>query len=919
MSIFSLFQKFLFDYQGPFLNSDFFNSLPLSGVLLKVEGEKFIIINTTDAHCKLTGMAREDVIGKNVPDAYPTNSDDWEQLKTSFTKVIKTGEPDFMETMRYDLAESRSGELKERYWQVQNFLANVPGTNEGVYIWHFAVDKTAEILYERQKRVLETERLQRTELNRVFIKENSDGLYSLDKTGRFLSVNEGLLEITEASEEELLQMDFLPFCADHDRERILSYFLKTVEGRPQKFEGDFVSSRGREMILSIDLLPMKMDAQIVGAYGIAKDITRLRSSEKDLSKKKEFLELYSRLIDLLVAHGVDSKNLEYIFGEIGQTINADQIYYLGAALEDLKGNRLISETICWSRKPNKTHFVSINLSWYNKLKKIFGPFQYDTHKMFQPDSCYTEEQQAILKEKGIKSLLLLPVFLNNDLLGLVGVEYRTNEKMWDPEEKDFLKSLLKSVVSFVDKKKADLEIGKKEEELIRTEKKFEFLVQEGSDLIGILEADGTYKFVSASSDRVLGIPPKEFIGKNAFDFIHPEDKDFVFAQFSSINSQKHIQILPFRFQDGEGKWRWVETIATNLLDVAPIEGIITNSREITQEMERNKEIRDLNKRYKLAAKATHDLIYDWNLLTDEVTKFTDGKKLLYGYSLDEIEKRKFWKEHVHPEDREEWIKSLHASINNPNTDNISVQYRFKRSDGTYATIIDRGQIIRDDEGKAVRLIGATSDISEIISSKDAVKLANIRFNYAMKATREMIWDWNIKENIIQRSKAFKKLYGYDSNDSSVERFWFDKILLKDREKVKESLFAVLEDPKATKWKREYRFLKKTGEKAYVIDRGYIIRDAKGKAIRMVGATLDVSDSRRMIREIKKQNKVLREIAWEQAHVVRGPLTRLKGLVELVKNEVYDEWNHDELIDLISNSADELDDVVIKIIRKTEEI
>ena len=88
---------------------------------------------------------------------------------------------------------------------------------------------------------------------------------------------------------------------------------------------------------------------------------------------------------------------------------------------------------------------------------------------------------------------------------------------------------------------------------------------------------------------------------------------------------------------------------------------------------------------------------------------------------------------------------------------------------------------------------------------------------------------------------------------------------------------------------------------------------------MVGAVLDVTESRRMLREIKKQNEVLREVAWEQAHIVRAPLARLKGLLDLLEEEEYEEWSREELVSLIRNSADEVDKIIGNIIRKTEKI
>ena len=208
----------------------------------------------------------------------------------------------------------------------------------------------------------------------------------------------------------------------------------------------------------------------------------------------------------------------------------------------------------------------------------------------------------------------------------------------------------------------------------------------------------------------------------------------------------------------------------------------------------------------------------------------------------------------------------------------------------------------------------------MLNNKNALKLANKRFSYAMKATKEMIWDWNIEQGHIKRSGAFKRIFGYNTpKDPSIEKVWFEKIVDEDRERVKRSLEAAIKDPEAKKWREEYCFVKKDGEKAYVVDRGYILRDKTGKAIRMVGAVLDVTESRRMLREIKKQNEVLREVAWEQAHIVRAPLARLKGLLDLLEEEEYEEWSREELVSLIRNSADEVDKIIGNIIRKTEKI
>ncbi|MEB2782039.1 PAS domain S-box protein [Algoriphagus sp. C2-6-M1] len=122
---------------------------------------------------------------------------------------------------------------------------------------------------------------------------------------------------------------------------------------------------------------------------------------------------------------------------------------------------------------------------------------------------------------------------------------------------------------------------KKEELLLESENRFRSLVQEGSDLIAILNQEGVYTYVSPTSMGILGMSPDEFIGKNAFDFIHPEDTEKALDGLNKIFSESRVVIEPFRFQNKAGEWRWVETVLTNMLNNPSIRGIVANSRDIT--------------------------------------------------------------------------------------------------------------------------------------------------------------------------------------------------------------------------------------------------------------------------------------------------------------------------------------------------
>jgi len=118
-----------------------------------------------------------------------------------------------------------------------------------------------------------------------------------------------------------------------------------------------------------------------------------------------------------------------------------------------------------------------------------------------------------------------------------------------------------------------------------SEQRFKALVQEGSDLIGILNAEGNYIYVSPTSTSILGIAPEEFIGRNRFEFIHPDDAERTLAGLQKITTENRVIIEPVRFLNHKKEWRWMETVLTNMLDNPAVKGIVANSRDITDKIE----------------------------------------------------------------------------------------------------------------------------------------------------------------------------------------------------------------------------------------------------------------------------------------------------------------------------------------------
>jgi PAS domain S-box-containing protein len=145
----------------------------------------------------------------------------------------------------------------------------------------------------------------------------------------------------------------------------------------------------------------------------------------------------------------------------------------------------------------------------------------------------------------------------------------------------------------------------------------------------------------------------------------------------------------------------------------------------------SEEILRANERFELAGRATSDVIWDWDLITDKVYR-SDNFYNMFGYEKAEfVENNQFWQSMIHPDDRELVKNRLWETLEG--IDQYWVQeLRVRKGDGTYAYIIDKGFIIRNTEGKAVRMIGASQDITE----RKAAELELMELNQRLTSANE---------------------------------------------------------------------------------------------------------------------------------------------------------------------------------------
>ena len=227
----------------------------------------------------------------------------------------------------------------------------------------------------------------------------------------------------------------------------------------------------------------------------------------------------------------------------------------------------------------------------------------------------------------------------------------------------------------------------------QSENRLRSLVQNGNDIIGIISPDGIYSFVAENIKEHLGYEARELLGKNAFDFIHPDDVENIVQLLSQVNTKNSITAGPFRFRNHSGEWIWIETNVSNHIDNPAIGGFVVNSRNITEKKIKDDALQKSEKRFKALVENGSDLI----VIIDANANFSyvsDNVRDLLGYEPNEMGCMNAF-EFIHPNDAEKVSNEIKRVLERKEKAK-GVQHRFRHKNGTYLWLESKGNNHLDD-------------------------------------------------------------------------------------------------------------------------------------------------------------------------------------------------------------------------------
>jgi PAS domain S-box-containing protein len=255
----------------------------------------------------------------------------------------------------------------------------------------------------------------------------------------------------------------------------------------------------------------------------------------------------------------------------------------------------------------------------------------------------------------------------------------------------------------------------------------------------------------------------------------------------------------------------------------------------------------IEERYRLVIEAVAEGIYEWSVETSQL-KVSDRLNAMLGFEKDELTSAR-WIERVHPEDRRRLRDETVAYFKGA-MPHFACEYRVLNKAGAWRWVSDRAGAVRDGRGRVLRMIGAISDITAQVEMKRALTESEERYALAINALGEGMYDWNIRDNEIYFSPRVKEALQIDRDSFTKPEHWTALLHPDDRDRYRDTLIEHLKG-RSERFDCEVRYKNRFGEWRWARQHGLALRDANGRAYRMVGATGDITERKSLEAQLRE--------------------------------------------------------------------
>ncbi|PWC34557.1 diguanylate cyclase [Azospirillum sp. TSO35-2] len=292
-------------------------------------------------------------------------------------------------------------------------------------------------------------------------------------------------------------------------------------------------------------------------------------------------------------------------------------------------------------------------------------------------------------------------------------------------------------------------------------------------------------------------------------------------------------------------WRWLVCRGMAVMNERdePVR-LVGSVADITDRKHAEQELRRSEERYALAAAASNDGLYDWDLVTDRVYYSPRWASLLGLTPAELTDQPQEWLDRVHPSDRPALTDAL-AALGKPTAAGdgetaFQVEYRMRNASGATRWMACRGIAVLDPAGRPIRLVGSQADVTDRKTAEQRLRQSEERYALAAAGAADGLWDWHIDSGEVYYSPRWKAML--DAGDAEIAGTldaWFQRVEPSDLDGLRTAINLHLTGEREH-LQHEFRIHRSGGEEMWMLVRGLAVRNAKGCAVRMAGSMTDIT-------------------------------------------------------------------------------